>query len=88
MSKKSEEEIMAEEEEDEVDLEDDGDEEDDEDGDEDGDDDYMFDLGALLSQTLATPEGDTICSVLKQLSNHMETQNKILVKIAASLLKK
>jgi hypothetical protein len=81
MSKKSEEEIMAEEEEDEVDLDEDEDE-DDEDG------DYMFDLGALLSQTLATPEGDTICSVLKQLSTHMETQNKILVKIAASLLKK
>jgi hypothetical protein len=81
MSKKSEEEIMAEEEEDEVDL---GDSEEDEE--EDGD--YMFDLGALLSQTLATPEGDTICSVLKQLSTHMETQNKILVKIAASLLKK
>ena len=82
MSKKSEEEIMAEEEEDEVDLEEDDDD------DEEGDDDYMFDLGALLSQTLATPEGDTVCSVLKQLSTHMETQNKILVKIAASLLKK
>ena len=85
MSKKSEEEIMAEEEEDDVDL---GDEDDEDEEDEDGDGDYMFDLGALLSQTLATPEGDTVCSVLKQLSTHMETQNKILVKIAASLLKK
>ena len=87
MSKKSEEIVLEEGDEDdeeEVDLED-GDEEDDGD-DEDGE--YMFDIGALLTQTLATPEGDTLCSVLKQLSTHMETQNKILIKIAASLLKK
>jgi hypothetical protein len=85
MSKKSEEIVLEEgdeDEEEEVDLEDEDGDEEDEDG------EYMFDIGALLTQTLATPEGDTLCSVLKQLSTHMETQNKILIKIAASLLKK
>ena len=64
----------------EIDLEEDEDEDEDE-------DDYM-DMGGLLSQVLTTPEGDTLCGALVKISNAMETQNKILVKILTTLSQK
>jgi len=73
-------------------------------GDDDGDDegeegdmefgqDEMFDnemnvLGGLLSATLATEEGDTVCTALLDIGSQLATQNKILLKILSTLNKK
>ena len=60
----------------------------------DGDEEEFMDMGGLLTSLLATDDGDTICTALvninntiAQLSKHMETQNKILVKIVTQLNK-
>jgi len=64
----------------------DEDEEYDEDDDEDGDEvDF---IGNLLANTLATPEGDTLCGTLVKISNTLETQNKIMIKLLTLLSKK
>lgn len=64
----------------------DEDEEYDEDEDEDGDEvDF---IGNLLANTLATPEGDTLCGTLVKISNTLETQNKIMIKLLTLLSKK
>ena len=60
-------------------YEDETDEEDD-----DEEDDGIVDL---LANTLATPEGDTLCGTLVQISNTLETQNKILIKLLSALSK-
>tara|TARA_Y100000389_G_scaffold170680_1_gene177826 strand:+ start:8237 stop:8461 length:225 start_codon:yes stop_codon:yes gene_type:complete len=43
---------------------------------------------ALLSSTMMTMEGDTLCSALVNIGRQIEMQNRILVKIAANLQKR
>ncbi len=51
--------------------------------------DEMGDLGGLLTSLLSTEDGDNVATALVNLgtiiNKHMETQNKILVKILAKL---
>ena len=58
----------------------------DEEGDEEGE--YM-DMGGLLTSLLTTEDGDNVCTALVNIGNilnkHMETQNKILLKILTKL---
>jgi len=65
-----------------VDLEDE-DEFDEEDGEE------FMDMGGLLTSLLTTDDGDNVCTALVNIgaiiNKHMETQNKILVKLLAKL---
>jgi len=79
-----------EEEEDEYLEEYDEDDEDDEDEDEDDEDDEDEDdeLTDLLANTLLTPDGDTLCGTLVRISNTLETQNKILIKLLSALAKR
>ena len=64
-----------------VDME--GEDEFDEDGEE------FMDMGGLLTSLLTTEDGDNVCTALVNigaiLNKHMETQNKILVKLLAKL---
>lgn len=53
--------------------------------DEDIDFDEEPDLIGLMTSLMATPEGDTVCSALVEISNQMQVQNKILIKILAKL---
>lgn len=46
------------------------------------------DLSELLGATLATEDGDTVCSALVAIGDQLATQNKILLKILSSLSKK
>ncbi len=62
------------------------------DEDEDGDEmDFgdEVDLGGLLTSLLTTDDGDNVCTALVNvgaiLNKHLETQNKILVKILSKL---
>ena len=68
---------------DEEDLEE---EEDDFDGEEEGD---FMDMGGLLTSLLTTDDGDNVCTALVNigaiLNKHLETQNKILVKILSKI---
>jgi len=54
----------------------------------DGEEDFM-DMGGLLTSLLTTEEGDNVCTALVNigaiLNKHLETQNKILVKILAKV---
>ena len=60
--------------------------EDDEDDEDDGGEvDF---IGNLLANTLATPEGDTLCGTLVKISDTLETQNKILIKLLTLLSKR
>ena len=70
---------------------------DDEDEDEEGEDmdmefgdeyDNGVDLAELLTATLATEEGDTVCSALVTIGEQLATQNKILLKMLSNLSKK
>jgi len=65
------------EEDDDVDMEDEEDE---------GD---FMDMGGLLTSLLTTEDGDNVCTALVNigaiLNKHMETQNKILVKLLAKI---
>jgi hypothetical protein len=74
-----------EDEEDEVDLE--GAEE--EDDFDEGDEGDFMDMGGLLTSLLTTDDGDNVCTALVNigaiLNKHMETQNKILLKIMSRL---
>ncbi|QIG59908.1 hypothetical protein [Dishui Lake phycodnavirus 4] len=81
------------------DVDGDDDNGDDDDGEGEGDDeelefnDEMFDdgmnaIGGLLSATLATEEGDTVCTALLDIASQLATQNKILLKILSTLNKK
>ena len=71
-------------EEDEVDI--DGEEEDEFD---EGDEGDFVDMGSLLTSLLTTEDGDNVCTALVNigaiLNKHMETQNKILLKIMSKL---
>ena len=65
------------------------------DGDEEGmemefDDNYDngVDLAELLTATLATEDGDTVCSALVTIGEQLATQNKILLKMLSTLSKK
>jgi len=44
-----------------------------------------FDVAELMSSLFATEEGDTVCTALVGISNQIQVQNKILVKILAQL---
>ena len=65
------------------DLDEDGDDVDMEDEEEDEGD--FMDMGGLLTSLLTTEDGDNVCTALVNigaiLNKHMETQNKILVKL-------
>jgi hypothetical protein len=41
-----------------------------------------------MSSLLATPDGDTVCSALVNISNQLETQNRILIKMLAKMSQK
>jgi hypothetical protein len=57
--------------------------------DEDGEGDDYMDMGGLLTSLLTTDDGDNVCTALVNigsiLNKHLETQNKILVKILSKL---
>ena len=57
--------------------------EDDEDDEYDEDDET--DIIGLMTSLMATQDGDTVCSALVEISNQMQVQNKILIKILAKL---
>ena len=44
-----------------------------------------FDVAELMSSLFATEDGDTVCTALVGISNQIQVQNKILVKILAQL---
>ena len=56
--------------------------------DEEDEGDFM-DMGSLLTSLLTTEDGDNVCTALVNigaiLNKHMETQNKILLKIMSKL---
>jgi hypothetical protein len=65
------------------------------DGDEEGmemefDDEFDngVDLAELLTATLATEDGDTVCTALVTIGEQLATQNKILLKMLSTLSKK
>jgi hypothetical protein len=74
--------------EDEEEYEDEDEEEYEDEDDEDEDDDQVDFLGNLLANTLATPEGDTLCGTLVKISDTLETQNKIMIKLLTLLSKR
>jgi len=51
------------------------------------DEEYIT-LEGLLSSTLVTEDGDTVCSALVNIGRQLEMQNKIMVKLLATLQKK
>jgi len=55
--------------------------------DEDEDEDEISPIEEILASTLMTPDGDTICSALVNMSRQLEIQNKILVKLLTNLQK-
>ena len=71
-------------EEDDVDMDGEEDDEFDE-----GDEGDFVDMGSLLTSLLTTEDGDNVCTALVNigaiLNKHMETQNKILLKIMSKL---
>ena len=57
---------------------------------EEDDEDLMFedegiDLPSLMTSLLATDDGDTVCSALVGISQQLQMQNKILIKILSEL---
>ena len=50
--------------------------------------DNGVDLAELLTATLATEDGDTVCSALVTIGEQLATQNKILLKMLSTLSKK
>jgi hypothetical protein len=55
---------------------------------EDGEEEEFIDMGSLLGSVLTTENGDTVCSALVSISNQIEMQNRIMIKILAQLQKK
>lgn len=56
------------------------------------DDEELFvdegvDIAELLTNLMATSEGDTVCTALVNIGLQMQTQNKILIKILSKLQK-
>ena len=60
-------------------------------GDMDDEEGEFMDMGSLLTSLLTTEDGDNVCTALVNigaiLNKHMETQNKILVKMLSRLPK-
>lgn len=57
----------------------------------DGDDDdeeFTGDLGLLITNLLATPDGETVCSALVNIATQLEMHNKIMIKMLAKMTKK
>jgi hypothetical protein len=54
-------------------------------GEEEDEEEEEPDVFGLMTSLLATPEGDTICTALVNISNQLQVQNKILVKILSKL---
>ena len=55
-----------------------------------GDDDMMFeddgvDVATLMTSLLATEDGDTVCTALVSITQQLQMQNKILIKILSEL---
>jgi len=50
--------------------------------------DEPLQLDELLTSVLATPDGDTVCSALVNISHQLEVQNKILIKVLSAIGKK
>lgn len=50
-----------------------------------GEDDEEITVEALLSSTLMTEDGDTICSALVNIGRQLEMQNRIMVKLLTTL---
>jgi hypothetical protein len=50
-------------------------------------DDFAPEEGSaeVLASTLATPDGDTVCTALLHIGDQLEMQNKILIKILSKL---
>ena len=58
--------------------------------DETDDDDMMFeddgvDVATLMTSLLATEDGDTVCTALVSITQQLQMQNKILIKILSEL---
>lgn len=49
------------------------------------DEEEDIDIIGLMTSLMATPDGDTVCSALVEISTQMQVQNKILIKILAKL---
>jgi len=49
------------------------------------DDEEMISMETLISSTLMTEEGDTVCTALVNIGRQLEMQNKILVKMLSNL---
>lgn len=57
-------------------------------GDEDdemGDEDDGVDVATLMTSLLATEDGDTVCTALVSITQQLQMQNKILIKILSEL---
>lgn len=52
------------------------------------DDGDMITTEALLSSTLMTEDGDTVCSALVNIGRQLEMQNRIMVKMLSALQKR
>jgi len=52
------------------------------------DDGDLITVETLLSSTLMTEEGDTVCSALVNIGRQLEMQNKIMVKMLTTLQKR
>lgn len=48
----------------------------------------MITTEALLSSTLMTEEGDTVCTALVNIGRQLEMQNRIMVKMLSALQKR
>lgn len=51
-------------------------------------DDEELTLETLLSSTLMTEDGDTVCSALVNVGRQLEVQNKLLVKLLTAIQKR
>lgn len=53
-----------------------------------GDEGEYVTTEALLSSTLMTEDGDTVCSALVNIARQLEMQNKIMVKLVTAIQKR
>jgi len=51
-------------------------------------DDEELTMESLLSSTLMTEDGDTVCSALVNVGRQLEVQNKLLVKLLTAIQKR
>ena len=57
-------------------------------GEEDDDYEIEVDVPTLLSSLLSSEDGDNVCTAILKVSQQVEIQNKILIKILSQLSKK